>query len=403
MANSLLTPSVIAREALMAFKNKIGFTGFVNRQYSGQFAQSGAKIGNTVTLRKPPRFTVSSGPSLQVQNVVEESTSLVLSNQKHVDFLFSSVDLTLTVDAFKERYLDNAVLALANQVDVDGMQLAGQQTANFVNTPGVSLNNILIYLQAQQKLDEMACPRDNMRGIFISPAEQPLIVDALKGLFQSGDKIAQQYESGMMGMGAGAQWYLAQNFWTRTNGLQGGTPLVSGASQTGSSLVTKGWSTSITGLLNVGDSFTIAGVNSVNPITKQSTGSLQCFIVTAIANSDSSGNATLSIYPSITTSGSTQTVTASPAANAAITLSGASAVTTRQNLLCHKNAFTLGTADLEMPQGVDFAAVANDPESGLSIRIVRDYDISSDTFPCRLDILYGWAAMRPEWSCRVQS
>ena len=402
MANSILTPSIIAKEALMAFKNKLGFTKKVDRQYSEEFAIKGAKIGNTVTIRKPPRFTVTNGPALSIQNVVEESAALVLNTQQHVDFLFSSMDLTLTIDRFKERYLDNAVIALANQVDLAGLQLAGQTIANFVSTPGTTPNTALLYMQAQQKLNEMACPNDDMRSFFISPAAQPVIVDALKGLFQSGERIAEQYEKGMMGQGLGGEWYLAQNIWSRTVGALGGTPVVYGASQSGSSLVTSGWSNSVSALLNIGDCFTITGVYSVNPITKQSTGSLQNFIVTAVAASNSSGQATLSIYPSIVTSGATQTVTASPANAAALTISGAAGVSSPQNILCHKNAFTLGTADLEMPGGVDFASVASDEESGLSIRIVRAYDINSDTFPCRLDILYGWAAMRPEWSCRLQ-
>lgn len=402
MANSILVPSVIAKEALMAFKNKLQFTKRVDRQYKDEFAVKGAKIGTTVTIRKPPRFTVSSGPALNIQNVVEESAALVLSSQKHVDFLFSSVDLTLTIDAFKERYLNNAVIALANQVDLDGLTLAGQTTANFISTPGTTPNTALLYLQAQQKLNEMACPSDDQRSVFISPGAQPVIVDALKGLFQSSEKIAEQYEKGMMGQGLGAEWYLAQNIWSRTVGALGGTPLVKGASQSGSTLNTNGWTASITAILNVGDCFTISGVNSVNPITKQSTGSLQNFLVTAVANSDSGGNSSLSIYPSIVTSGATQTVTASPGNGTALTISGAAAVVSPQNILCHKYAFTLGTADLEMPSGVDFSSVASDPESGLSIRIVRAYDINSDTFPCRMDILYGWAAMRPEWSCRLQ-
>lgn len=402
MANLILTPSMIAREALSAFKNKLGFTQQVDKQYSSEFANKGAKAGNTITVRKPPRFTVSDGPALNIQNVIEESVPLVLSSQKHVDFLFQSVDLTLTIDKYKERYLDNAVIALANKVDLDGLQLAGQTTANFVGTPAANGWTALLAMQAHQKLNEMACPQDSNRNFFINPSAQPVIVNDLKGLFQSSERIAAQYERGMMGQGLGAEWYLAQNVWSRTIGLLGGTPLISGAGQTGTSLATKGWTASVTGLLNIGDCFTIAGVNAVNPITKQSTGSLQQFIVTAIANSDGSGNATLSIYPAITTSGPLQTVTAGPAANAAMTMSGTSAQVTPQSILCHKQAFTLGTADLEKPEGVDFSAVASDPESGLSIRIVRAYDINSDTFPCRLDILYGWAAFRPEWSCRVQ-
>lgn len=402
MSNTILTPSVIAKEALMAFKNKLGFTKGINRQYSDEFAKKGAKIGSSVTIRKPWRPTVSSGAALSVQDVKEESTSLTLSNQKHVDFTFSSVELTLSVDMFRERYLEPAMIALANQVDLDGLQLAAQNVYNAVGTPGTTPNTALLYLQAQQKLNEMACPQDDKRSIYINPAAQAVIVDTLKGLFQSSEKIAEQYESGVMGIGLGAKWSMAQNIYRSTVGAQGGTPLVDGASQTGTSLVTKGWSNSVTGVLKKGDVFTIAGVYAVNPVTKQSTGALQQFLVTADANSGAStGPATLSISPAITISGTLQTVTASPADGAAITVVGASGAGAVNNILCHEMAFTLGTADLEMPNGVDFSSVATDAESGLSLRIVRAYDISNDLFPCRIDILYGLAALRPEWACRI--
>jgi hypothetical protein len=402
MANSILTPSVIAKEALMAFKNKLGFTSQVNRQYSEEFTKKGAKVGNTITIRKPPRFSVSNGPALQVQNVIEESAALVLGSQKHVDFLFSSADLTLTVDDFKDRYIENAVIALANQVDADGLTMAAQTTANTVGTPGTTPGTLATYLQAQQYINQLGCPQDFKRSLFINPAAQATTVSNLSGLFQSSDKIAEQYEKGMMGIAIGAKWYMAQNIQNRTIGSLGGTPVISGAGQTGASLATSGWSNSVATLLNVGDSFTIAGVLAVNPITKQPLQTLQQFVVTAQASSNGSGLSTVSIYPSIVTSGATQTVSASPANSAAITVLGGAGVVTPTNILCHENAFTLGCADLEMPNGVDFTAIASDKQTGLSIRVVRAYDINSDTFPCRLDVLYGWAAMRPEWACRIQ-
>lgn len=394
---------MIAKEALMAFKNKLGFAKGADRQYSDAFAVKGAKIGATVTIRKPPRFTVNSGPGINIENVVEESASLSLSSQKHVDFQFSSTDLTLSVDKFKERYLDNAVLALANQVDVDGLALAGQSVFNSVGTPGTTTATALLYLQAQQKLNELSCPSDNKRSMFINPAAQASIVDSLKGLFQSSEEIAQQYESGMMGRGLGADWYLAQNVSTGTIGVATGTPLVNGANQTGASLACDGWTNSTAGILNLGDVITLAGVFKVNPITKQSTGVLQQFVVTATAASGASTGpiAALGISPSIIVSGPTQNVSASPADNAVITVFGTGGTAYVNNILAHKNAFTLGTADLELPGGVDFAAIASDPDSGLSLRIVRAYDINNDMFPTRIDVLYGWAAVRPEWACRI--
>lgn len=402
MANTILTPSMIAKEALMAFKNQLGFTKNINKQYSEEFAKKGAKIGSSVTIRKPPRFTVADGATLVNQDVTEESTSLSLDKQKHVAFKFSSVELTLSVDEFRKRYIDNAVIALANQVDSDGLLMAYQSTFNSVGTPGTVPSALLTYLQAQQKLNEMACPKGNKRSFHINPAASTSIVDNLKSLFQSSEQISKQYEEGYMGVAAGGKWMMSQNIYTHVTGQQGGTPLVNGGSQSGASLITDGWTASAANRLKKGDVFTIANVFAVNPVTKQSTGALQQFVVTADAASDGSGNLTASISPSIVTSGALQTVSASPADNAAITVVGAGSVSSPQNILCHEDAFVMGCADLELPGGVDFAAVASDPESGLSMRIVRAYDISADSFPCRLDILYGHKAVRPEWACRIQ-
>lgn len=401
---------MIAKEMLMLFKNKLGFTNGIDRQYSSEFAKSGAKIGNAITIRKPWRPTVRSGSGISIQDVTEESATLTLSSQKGVDFQFTSADLTLSIDRFSERYLKPAVVAVANQVDVDGLQLAAQSTYNHVGTPGTGMTTIDIPLAAQQKLNELACPQDDNRSFFINPAAQAVAVKAFSGLYQSAEKIAEQYERGAMGMALGGTWYMAQNVYAQTVGPLGGTPLVNGNASTGATLSTKGWTASAASRLKKGDVFTIANVYKVNPITKQNTGVLQQFVVTADFSSDGSGNGSVSVSPSITTSGPTQSVVcllsgttyANPQDGWALTIANGSANTAyAQNILCHKNAFTLGTADMELPEGVHFAARATDEESGLSIRVVRAYDINNDQFPCRLDILYGLAALRPEWACRI--
>lgn len=407
MSNSLLTPSVIAAEALRMFENELGFTKRIDKQYSKEFAKTGAKIGNTITVRKPWRPSVRSGPVISIQNVVEESVPLVLSSQKGVDFTFTTQDLTLTIDRFAEHYIKPAVRAVSNQVDIDLLVMAYQNTYNAVGTPGTAPSGagatgaILTYLQAQQKLNELACPQDDDRSFFINPAAQAAAVAAFSGLFQSAGDISEQYKKGKMGVGLGAEWYMAQNIQNYTSGALGGSPVVNGLNQSGSSLVTNGWTAAVANRVQVGDVFTIAGVNKVNPITHQSTGVLQQFIATAVGASDASGNMTLQISPPIIPSGATQTVVASPANGSALTFLAAASTLSANNLVAHKNAFTLGCADMEMPEGVHFAARATDEESGLSIRIVRAYDINSDQIPCRLDILYGAAAFRPEWACRI--
>jgi hypothetical protein len=406
MANSILTPSVIAKEALMQFKNGMGFSANVDKSYSKDFAKKGAKIGTSERIRKPNRFTVTNGATYSAQDVTEDSVTLTIDSQKHVGFEFLSSDLTLSIDEFKDRYLKSAALALVNQVDIDGQALAAKNVANAVGTAGTTPSALLTYLQAMQKIQESAGPMDDNFSYHISPAASTKIVDALKGLFQSGDEIAKQYKRGLMGVAAGGEWNLSQNLYSHTSGQRGGTPLMNGATAEGAStLVTDGWTASAANRVKAGDVFTVGSVYKVNPITKQSTGVLQQFVATADAASDGSGNVTISISPAIYASGSLKNVDALPADGAAILFTGdavtAASTVTVSNILMHKEAFALAFVPMEKPEGVHFSAVETDPETGISLRVVRDYDLSSDKFRCRMDVLYGWKELRPEWACQI--
>jgi len=403
VANSLLTPQVITNELLRRFKNNLGFAGAVSHEWEDRFAVSGAKIGDTIKLRMAPKFVAVKSAILSIQDVIEPNKTLTLNIQAHVGFQFTSKDLTLTIDRFRERYLESAAIALANIVDVDGLTLAYQTTPNSVGTPGTVPSALRTYYQAGQKIDENSAPLDDQRTVVISPAMQTEILDATKGLFNSQVQIKNQYERGRMGIAAGFNWVMDQNVRTHTVGQQGGTPLVNGASQTGSTLVTDGWTAAAANRLKMGDTFTIAGVYAVNPVSGDPLGSLQSFTVTADVSSDGSGNATIPIYPAIVTSGASKTVSNSPADNAAITVNGAPSTASPQGIAFHKDAFTLAMAPLELPQGVHFAAKQQDPDTGVSIRMVSAYDIINDVFATRCDILYGWAATHPEWACRIAS
>lgn len=402
MAHSILTPSVIAKEALMQFKNGMGISRVSDHSYSKDFAKKGAKIGTSEKIRKPNLFTVTDGATYSAQDITEDYFTLTIDTQKHVGFEFTSKDLSLSIDDFSKRYLNPASLALVNKVDVDGNTIAAKNIANAVGTAGTTPSALLTYLEAMQKINESAGPQDDKYSFLINPAAQTKIVDALKGLFSDQSEISKQYKRGRMGVAAGGEWMMSQNLYSHTSGQRGGTPLVNGATANGATtLVTDGWTAAAANRVKAGDVFTIAAVYKVNPITKQSTGVLQQFVVTADAASDGSGNATLSISPAIYSSGQLQNVDAAPADNAALTFLPAASTVTASNLLVHEQALALAIVPLERPQGVDFAAVETDPETGVSIRIVRQYDIDSDKFKCRLDVLYGWAAARPEWGCRI--
>ncbi len=409
MANSLLTDSVITREALMSLKNNIVFTKGVNRQYDDKFAVEGAKVGDTINIRKPSRYEVTTGAVFVAQDTQDQSVALQLDTQLHVGMSFSSKDLTLSIGEFRTRYIDPAMIALGNKVDYTGLALY-KKVQSAVGVPSATAfpSTLKGYLQAKQKLAELGAPKGPYTAI-VPPGTEASLVDGLKSLFQSSSEIAKQYEAGEMGTAAGSKFKMSQNVPAHTIGAQGGTPLVDAATAVVSgatTLVTKGWSNGVTGVVKEGDVITIDNVYQVNPQTRQSTGALAQFVVTADANSGAStGPATLSIYPAITSSGQYQTVNALPVDGAIIKVFGSASayagIVTPQSLVYHKDAFVLGCADLILPKGTHMAARASDPDSGLSLRLISDYDSINDRMNTRLDILFGWKCVYPEFAARV--
>ena len=398
MANTLLNTSKILDKSLMILENNLAFSSRVNKEYSDEFAIKGAKIGSTVNVRKPVRFVGTTGPALAVENVVETVIPVTLDTQFHVDFQFSSQELTLNIDDFAERYLAPAMATIANKIDLDGLGLY-TTVGNQVGVAGTTPSDIATLLAAGTRLDQEAAPRDGQRSVVWDPAANGSMVKAAAGLFNAPQKISDQYASGIFVPALGFDIGMDQNIrqataGTRTNGT------VSGAGQTGTSLLVTGLGAG--GTVAAGDTFTIAGVFAVNPQSRQSTRVLRQFTVLTAATADGSGNATLSIFPSINTAASNQqyqTVTAGPANAAVVTWDVAAGTQYTVNMAYHKNAFTLATADLQMPEGVDFAGRRN--HKGISLRIVRQYAIGTDTFPCRLDVLFGWRPIYGELACRI--
>jgi hypothetical protein len=401
--NTLLTISMITREALRILENNLAFTKRINRQYDDKFAIEGAKIGYVVNARKPVRYVVSTGQALQLQDATETQVPVALTTQDHVDFQFSSADLKLSIDDFGDRFIQPAIAALANKIDFNGLQLY-KQVYNSVSsldasppvTPIATPTSLLVYLMAGVMLDNNAAPQDEQRHLVITPKMQAFIVDALKGLFQQATAISQQYMKGQMGTAAGFQWSMDQNCPTHVNGTFVGAGAVGAAGQTGASLAVTGFTAGT--LLKAGDTFQIAGVYSINPQSRQSTGQLQSFVVTG---NTADPPTAIGISPAIIATGPMQTVSNSPAGGSLITVTGATGGSYPLGLAFHRDAFTLVTADLPVPKGTDMASRVSDKQLGISLRIVRDYDITTDQFPCRIDVLYGWATLRPELACRV--
>ncbi len=403
-SNQFLTISEITYEAAMILKNNLKFGSRVNRQYDNSFARTGAKIGQTVNIRKPPRFVGRSGSTAKFEGMQEQYVALTLS-QFGVDMNYTSADMTLSMDNFRRRFLEPAIATVANKVDADGLALYNQ-IPWVVGTPGATPNALLTYMTAGAILSEEAAPRDDWRSLMLNPISMATIADANKALFNPQTVIGEQYRQALMSQAAGWMWYEDQNVAAHTVGPLGGTPLVNGAGQTGSTLITDGWTNSSASRLKKGDVFTIASVYAVNPQSRLSTGRLRQFVVTADC-SDTAGAITIPIYPALTppnadgTGAQFQTVNASPADNAALTVIGAANTISPQNLGFHRDAIALAMVDLDIPRGAVEVERVSDEDAGISIRIVHFYDGVTDISGARMDILYGYSVIYPELVCRI--
>jgi len=387
MANTILTATAVTREALRVLHQKLNFVGSITREYDDSFARQGAKVGDTLKVRLPNQYVVRSGATLSAQDTTESSVDLKVQTQKGVDLNFTSVDLTLSLDDFSERVIEPAMSVLAATIEADAMNMY-KDVYNQVNNQGVAATFAKI-LQGRKILVDNLAPLAS-RTANLNTQDNVDLVDALKGLFNDRATIAKQHREGFMGRTAGFD-FMENTLWpSHARSAANGAYLVNGASQTGSSLTVDTGANAPA----AGDVFTIAGVFRVHPETKQSTGILQQFVVGAGATITS-----WPISPAIVITGALQNVSGAPADNAAITIAGTASTNHGISMAYHKGAFAFATADMVMPRGVDFAA--REVFDGVSMRIVRQYDINNDKFPCRLDVLYGFKTLRPQLACRL--
>ena len=400
MSNSILTIDMITRKALEILENNLVLTRNVNRQYDDSFAVEGAKIGSTLRIRLPDRALVTDGAALQVQDDNEQYTTLSVASQKHIGVNFTSAELTMQLDDFADRVLKPRISQLASSIDAD-VANAYRTIGNSVGTPGTTPSTSLVLLQAQQKLNEAAAIM-NPRYATVNPAANAGLVEGMKGLFNPGSTISSQFKNGMMGTGVLGfdEINMSQSIKVHTCGTRD----ASAATICAASVTTEGSATlslsqaSVTTTIKAGDVFTIASVYAVNPQTRETTGSLFQFVALADATGVS-GTWTVTVAPMYSAAHALATVNALPLINAVVTFMGAASTAYAQNLVYHKDAITFATADLLLPQGVDMAARA--VHNGISLRVVRQYDINNDRMPCRIDVLYGYAAIRPQMACRL--
>jgi hypothetical protein len=394
---------MVTLEALRVLHGNLAFVKNVNRGYDDAFAREGAKIGDTLRIRKPPKYTVRTGRVMSAQNSTETYVSLPVTNQKGVDLNFTSAEFTMQVDDFSSRFLKPSMAVLASTIDYDALSMT-LNVFNSVGSPGTTPATYQVWGDANAKLDDNLAPRDGDRTAILNPQAMARTVDGLKGLFQAGDAIADQYRSGVMTRAIDLKWAIDQNTRNATMGTRDGTISVTTAVLTGATQIALDYTggTSAAATITAGEVFTIGSVFAVNDETKQTLTSLKQFVVTTTTTAASSQWLTLPISPTIYGSGSgaLQNVSALPADNAAITLYGTTSSTVYpQNLIFHKDAFTFATADLKLPSNQQMAARKS--MDGISMRIWEGADVVNDQFPTRSDVLYGYVATYPELACRV--
>ncbi len=398
MANSLLTIDMITRKALEILENNLVITRNVNRQYDDSFAVEGAKIGSTLRIRLPDRALVTDGAALQVQDDNEQFTTLTVASQKHIGVNFTSAEMALQLDDFAERVLKPRISQLASSIDAD-VANSFKSIYQSVGTPGTTPGTSLVLLQAQQKLNEAAAVM-SPRYATVNPAANASLVEGMKGLFNPTDTISRQFKNGLMGVGVLGyeEVNMSQSIKQHTNGSRSTGQTVNGNVSEGASeivLASAGSGTTYA----VGDVFTIADVYAVNPQTRESTGSLQQFVVTQAATSNA-GAVTLKVAPALySPSHALATVSTLTINSKAVTFLGAASGQYAQNLVYHKDAITFATADLLLPLGFDMAS--RQVHNGISMRVVRQYDINNDRMPCRIDVLYGYSVIRPQMGVRL--
>lgn len=394
MSNTFLNSDVILKESLRVLHQKSVFIGSINKQYDDQFANSGGasgKIGETLRIRLPEQFTVTDGAIMNVQDTTARSTTLTVATRKHVAMNFTQQDLTMKIDDFSKRFIEPAMAVLAAKIESDciGMYKDVYQAAGAINS-ATAFSGVL---GGRQKLVNALTPPGAWNALLCTNATVDL-VDTLKTLFHDSAEIRAQYRDGMMGHAAGFDFMETSHLTKHTSGSDASAYQVNGATESGATITVN----TGTGTFKKGDVVTFAGCNRVHPETKLDTGELQQFVLTQ----DEAANATsLHISPSLVISGATQNVSGYPTNGGAVTKIGGASEPYDINLLYHPDAFTLVTADLELPQGVHFAS--RQKYDGISMTIVRDYNITNAEIPTRIDILYGFKTIRPELACRLHA
>lgn len=405
LANTFATPQMVMRKMARRLTNNACFTATVMRDYDDEYKQKGVKMGDTVTLRLPQRYEVTVGAVMNPTPLTDQTVNLAITDQSNIGFEYDSWAATLYVDDYMERYGNPAVDQLINNIDFTGLQRMYKATAKVVGTPGSIPSTNDVYTLAKTKLVEAAVPRPY--NAVLTADAHGVLAGAHLGLFNPAAQVSALFRKGQFsGPAFGIEkWYEDENIANHTIGALGGTPLIQGAGQGGSTLTIDGCTASVVRYWREGDVIQSASVQDINPLSHQSTNRNKDVVVTADVNTSAGGVAIVPISPALIASGPFANCDELPGDNDAITTFGhASAyagVSTRQGLVYHKEAYACVMADLVLPRGLWISERISNAKLGISIRMLKDHDIINDVSPARLDTAHGWGAIRQELASRV--
>src|SRR5262252_556328 len=265
--NSFITPQWVLKDVARVLVNNLKFAANVDRYLGDKFSVAGSKVGYAIDVRLPQRFRTVKGQAFVAQPINDLTVRVSITDQAQIGTAVSTADATMIVEDVRKRYVFPASEQLANTMDYDGLFRCYSGVANSVGTPGTVPNQNLTYALAGAKLSDGAIPEDGRIGM-LSPTMSATIANANISFYNPTAAISEGWRKGRQAgpwMGID-EVYATQNLAKHQTGSWTGasTPVVSGAGQTGSTLLTSGFASGSTSL-NKGDVFTIVGVYKVNP------------------------------------------------------------------------------------------------------------------------------------------
>lgn len=393
MSNSLVTIDMITREALRIAHEKSQFIATTDRQYDDAYGKTGAKIGSALRVRKPNKYVRTTGSRvMDVQDQTEGNGTITLATQDHVDMRFNSAELALSIDEISKRYIEPAVAVLVSGIEADYLAYAAKATYQLVGTDNTAITSLAVPGNARAKLNQQLAPKDS-RYIQMDSVTMSGLVNGVAAYFAPSNAIGDQYREGLIARTAMADYYENERVWSMPNAADVATTLDTYTVTEGDADLTVA---ALSAAPVAGMVFTMAGCYDVHPETKVAYPHLKQFVV---GTGSTTTNIVFSPAPYSSASGALQNVSAMPATTAAVTFFGTASKTYVQPLMYHKEAFQFVTADLPLMD--DAHKCVRRVQDGLSMRVWQASDIRNDELLMRIDILYGMAALRPEWACRM--